>query len=122
MRGIIDQSSQAENNMPLVKTSHRAINLDHLSLQTDGNRQLESEVLSLFSKQANQAQLRLPIASHDERKLMAHTIKGSALAIGAERVAEYAGGLETRPDDAQVMEELLDALVETQEFIAAICR
>lgn len=74
--------------------SERAIDLDHLSRQTLGDRALERDVLTLFERQARQvlAQLAQPPreAENKWRGGLAHTLKGSARAIGAFEVARAA--------------------------------
>ena len=76
----------------------RAIDMVHLARQSLGDRRLECELLALFERQAGQILLRLagersrhdPQASAD----LAHTLKGSALAVGASRVAAAAAAFE----------------------------
>ncbi|MGE0626877.1 MAG: Hpt domain-containing protein [Hyphomicrobiaceae bacterium] len=65
-----------------------AIDCAHLSRYTLGDRQLEQEVLRLFADQAPVTLMKLREAAcakswHDA----AHTLKGSARAVGAIRVA-----------------------------------
>jgi HPt (histidine-containing phosphotransfer) domain-containing protein len=97
--------------------SDRAIDLVHLSRQTLGDRDLEVELLSLFEKQAAQVIQRLKQASgNGERRWkhdLAHTLKGSARAVGAGRVASVAQAYEevlfsaaAEPDIARVLTEL----------------
>jgi HPt (histidine-containing phosphotransfer) domain-containing protein len=69
----------------------RPIDLIHLARQTLGDRDLETELLRLFRRQAGQIMERLaadlPGDSIPWRADLAHTLKGSARAIGATRVA-----------------------------------
>ena len=69
----------------------RPIDLVHLAHQTLGDRDLETELLGLFRRQAGQIVERLsadlPGDSIPWRADLAHTLKGSARAIGATRVA-----------------------------------
>ena len=79
---------------PLVPEAP-ALDLDHLRRMTLGERELEREVLTLFARQAEELSLRLeklPV----EGASLAHTLKGSAQAIGAFAVADAAERLETR--------------------------
>lgn len=71
------------------------IDRSHLARFTLGNMALEREVLELFAGQLPHyvAQLRAS-ASGKEWKLVAHTIKGSALAVGARRLAGLAQSAE----------------------------
>jgi HPt (histidine-containing phosphotransfer) domain-containing protein len=75
------------------------IDLVHLSRQTLGDAALESELLTLFKNQAQQFAKRLagPSPHGDEkwRADLAHTLKGSARAVGAFRVARAAENYET---------------------------
>ena len=76
----------------------RAIDMVYLARQSLGDRALETELLTLFERQAGQILLRLsgerydrdPQASAD----LAHALKGSALAVGASRVAAAAAAFE----------------------------
>jgi HPt (histidine-containing phosphotransfer) domain-containing protein len=72
----------------------RPLDLVHLSRQTLGDRSLENELLSLFDRQAQHLTAQLEaLAGSAERGLrrdLAHTIKGSARAVGALKVALYA--------------------------------
>ncbi|MGN6310933.1 MAG: Hpt domain-containing protein [Xanthobacteraceae bacterium] len=73
--------------------AHGAIDLDHLHKMTLSDPALEREVLRLFVEQT--ANLMRTLASLPENAAaLAHTLKGSACAIGAFRVAEAAAALE----------------------------
>ena len=72
-------------------STERPLDLVHLSRQTLGDRVLEIELLELFDRQAGQIMARLDSAlcSSDRkwRHDLSHTLKGSARAIGAVKVA-----------------------------------
>jgi len=69
------------------------IDLDHLGKMTLSDSALEREVLLLFVEQT--AKLMRTLASvPDDAVTLAHTLKGSARAIGAFGVAEAAAALE----------------------------
>ena len=71
----------------------RPIDLVHLARQTFGERDLEAELLRLFDRQSAQIIARLADAGTPEgrwRADLAHTLKGSAKAIGAFGVAAAA--------------------------------
>ncbi|MGD9544654.1 MAG: Hpt domain-containing protein [Methylocystis sp.] len=74
------------------------IDLVHLSRQTFGDHELECELLGLFEAQAGQfaERLRAPAAFGDAdwRIGLAHTIKGSARAVGAFEVGRAAESYE----------------------------
>lgn len=73
--------------------AHGPIDLDHLHKMTLSDPVLEREVLRLFVEQT--ANLMRTLASLPENAAaLAHTLKGSARAIGAFRVAEAAAALE----------------------------
>ncbi len=74
------------------------IDLVHLSRQTFGDHDLERELLELFDAQAAQCaeRLRAParVGDGDWRIGLAHTIKGSARAVGAFGVGNAADAYE----------------------------
>jgi HPt (histidine-containing phosphotransfer) domain-containing protein len=73
------------------KRSARPVDLVHLSRYTLGERELEWEVLELFCTQSLLYLERLKAAQSDKDwKDAAHSLKGSARAIGAWRTAEAA--------------------------------
>ncbi len=106
-----------------------AIDLVHLARQTDGDDVLEAELLAMFDRQA--AKLAAKLSSGEisprSRAEIAHRVRGSALAIGAWRVAKAAqeyeklcesavdGGLEPSASLAA----LLSSLDEARAVIAA---
>jgi HPt (histidine-containing phosphotransfer) domain-containing protein len=73
------------------------IDLVHLSRQCLGDPELEAELLSMFRLQARSltAQLAgsLPLSLESKAKI-AHKLRGSALAVGAGRVASAAAQIE----------------------------
>lgn len=77
---------------PLVPEDS-AIDVQHLGRMTLGEAALETEVLALFAAQSRDLVGRLAAFPADAAAL-AHTLKGSARAIGAFRVADAALGLE----------------------------
>ena len=106
-------------------TAEPVIDLVHLSRQTLGDAALESELLRLFEAQARAfaARLRAPVAQNEtardmeQRIVLAHTLKGSARAIGAFALA----------DAAQAYEDALragarDADASPRQLIAALER
>ena len=77
----------------LVETKP-AIDIEHLARMTLGERSLEREVLELFDRQAD---LLLPRIRRGDPALAAasaHTLKGSAVGIGAFGVARAAEAVE----------------------------
>jgi len=75
------------------------IDLVHLSRQTLGDSALEGELMALFDRQAQQFAVRLNTTMMSGeakwRAELAHTLKGSARAIGAFQVGDAAEAYET---------------------------
>ena len=101
------------------------IDLDHLKRMTLGDESLESEVLAMFAAQSVRliaALAELP----EEAGELAHTLKGSARAIGAFAVADAATALETAlmdgKDPTEALAELADAVAQTRTTIDALLR
>ena len=98
---------------PAVPSSERPVDLVHLARQTLGDRSLEREVLQLFVRQSEICLARLRGAADQAAwTAAAHSIKGSARAIGAWRVARAAESAEAlgRPARDPAETELLAAL------------
>src|SRR6476469_10695979 len=99
------------------------IDMDHLQRMTLGDARLEREVLTMFSAQAASLIGSLAALPADAGAL-AHTLKGSARAIGAFGVADAAGHLEAAiqhgNDPAQALTELNEAIAQARMAIDAI--
>jgi HPt (histidine-containing phosphotransfer) domain-containing protein len=97
----------------------------HLDRMTLGDASLEREVLAMFSGQAVGLIARLATLPSDVM-VLAHTMKGSARAIGAFRVADAAEALEAAirdgDDPAPALAGLKDAVAEARTAIDAILR
>src|SRR3979490_3183569 len=76
--------------VPAAAPAGPAIDLGHLARMTLGEKSLEAEVLALFDRQAGILLARMRQATPPAAGAFAHTLKGSALGIGAWRVAEAA--------------------------------
>jgi len=101
------------------------IDLDHLQRMTLGDHGLEREVLAMFSTQS--ARILGELATLPaEATTPAHTLKGSARAIGAFGVADAAAGLETAlstgSDPSQPLAALGAAIAEARAAIELILR
>ena len=83
-----------DTQSPALAPSDDVIDLDHLSRMTLGERSLEREVLELFGRQADILLPRIAAGSPMFAAAAAHTLKGSALGIGAWRVARAAEAVE----------------------------
>ena len=97
------------------------LDLDHLERMTLGEKELQREVLMLFTQQSTDLLARLEKLPREGASL-AHTLKGSARGIGAFAVAEAAENLERGlrqglPVTAEV-EALAQAIGSAQAAIA----
>jgi HPt (histidine-containing phosphotransfer) domain-containing protein len=101
------------------------INIAHLQRMTLGDAGLEREVLAMFSAQAVRLAGTLATMPADAGAL-AHTLKGSARAIGAFGVAAAAAGLEAMihngGDPAPALTELNEAVAAARAAVEAILR
>lgn len=80
----------------------RPVDLVHLSRYTMGDRNLESELLGLFRQQARVYVSRMREAESDQDwHRAAHSLKGSAKAVGAWAVAQVCEGAESLGAGAQ---------------------
>ena len=101
------------------------IDTGHLAQMTLGDTSLEREVLAMFSAQAAGLVGKLATLPSDALAL-AHTLKGSARAIGAFAVADAAAVLEVAIRNANdphpALAELAGAVAEARAAIDAILR
>jgi len=81
------------------------IDIDHLKRMTLGDAGLEREVLAMFAGQAARLIDALAVLPAEAAEL-AHTLKGSARAIGAFHVADAAEVLEAAIKDGEASEAL----------------
>ena len=109
------------------KASSRPVDLVHLSRYTLGERELEREVLELFCTQSTIYIERLRQARSDKDwKDAAHSLKGSASAIGAWRAAEAAERAEALSGEALAqartlrLREIESAVREAETYIGAL--
>lgn len=123
MAGLAEATSSGASRKPAA----RPVDLVHLSRYTLGDRALEREVLELFRAQASIYLERLDAAqSAQEWRDAAHSLKGSAAAIGAWRAAAAAERAETVSGEALTQEradrlrEVAAALGEAGDYIGAL--
>lgn len=99
------------------------IDFEHLKRMTLGDSGLEQEVLAMFSAQSAVLVDKL-LALPPNARALAHTLKGSARAIGAFAVADAAARLEMAlaagSDPAERLAQLGDAVALVQTAIDAI--
>ncbi|MGB8818886.1 MAG: Hpt domain-containing protein [Rhizobiaceae bacterium] len=114
---------QAALKQPLPRSAtSRPIDLVHLASQTMGDRGLETEILAMFAKQMSGARASIGKANADERKRMAHSIKGTSRSVGAFPIADVAERIEKAPLNASLINTLGDEIAHALDFIAAINR
>jgi HPt (histidine-containing phosphotransfer) domain-containing protein len=104
------------------RAGRRPIDLAQLARQTMEDRALERDVLALFAQQSAAACDALRLSMGEERRRLAHGLKGSALAVGAVPIADCAEAIEAAPDDAALLKRLDRLVDEARDFIAAISR
>ena len=112
---------------PAREPCSKPVDLVHLARFTLGDRELEREVLELFTAQVSDYMgwLRDACGTKDWHEA-AHTIKGSAGAVGAWRVAKMAQVAETLKDDpsperrAEAVSALQDAIDEAGCYIKSL--
>jgi HPt (histidine-containing phosphotransfer) domain-containing protein len=121
------RAAWAKTDTNQTKSSSRHVDLVHLSRYTLGDIALEREVLRLFCTQSFLCldQLRVAPSAKDWIDT-AHSLKGSARAIGAWGVAEAAERAEALHEEemaqsrSQYLAEIDSVLRETHVFIAAL--
>jgi HPt (histidine-containing phosphotransfer) domain-containing protein len=125
MAGWADTVPSGEERKP----SSRPVDLVHLSRYTLGERALEREVLELFCTQSVVYLERLREAQSDKDwKDAAHSLKGSASAIGAWRAAEAAQRAEALSGDTLVaardlrLRDIESTLREAETYIGALLK
>ncbi len=99
------------------------IDLVHLARQTLGDRELEAELLALFDRQATRIadKLKIPAAGAASADL-AHKLKGSARAVGANAVAIAADHYEHAARAGVVSQIDADRLVAATAAVRAFLR
>ena len=92
----------------------RALDLVRLARQSQGNAELERELLALFDRQATQIMGQLRASSGRAlQKDLAHMLAASARAVGAEGVEKAARAFESlaaSPVKPEMLEQYLDDL------------
>jgi HPt (histidine-containing phosphotransfer) domain-containing protein len=105
-----------------VTSSIRPIDLAHLSRQTMGRKDLEQEVLGLFIRQVRQSMRGLSSANIDERRRIAHLLKGSARGVGAFGIADAAERMERAPAVAGHVDDLAQCVLDVENFLLRLSR
>jgi HPt (histidine-containing phosphotransfer) domain-containing protein len=99
----------------------------HLARMTFGDRNLEREILQLFDRQSELLIERMRASDPAAIATLAHTLKGSAVGVGATRVARAAGEAETiaqaEPgESSRVIARLAQMVEEARAEIAVLIR
>lgn len=102
---------------------HDILDRDHLARYTLGDSALEQEVLGLFIGQMPDTMAMLRNSSNQKAwTLAAHTIKGSARAVGAWKLARAAeraeSGADRREDWSSLAHDIDEAISEVRARIA----
>lgn len=100
---------------------------NHLARMTFGDRSLEREVLQLFDRQSELLLERMRASEPAVIATLAHTLKGSAVGIGAKRLASASADVEAtaqaKPGEMSgAIDELAQAVEEAQAEISALIR
>ena len=104
------------------------IDFEHLQRMTLGDAAIEQEVLTIFAAQSARLVHTLAAmpAMPADASALAHTLKGSARAIGAFAVADAAARLEAAIargfDTSAALAELGEAIAQAQAAIEAVLR
>jgi HPt (histidine-containing phosphotransfer) domain-containing protein len=107
---------------PPVAADPPAIDIAHLSRMTQGERNLEAQVLELFDRQAELLLARMQEVEPAGVASLAHTLNGSARGIGAWRVAVAAEALERAVTETGHLTPALARLTAAvEEARVAIC-
>ncbi len=100
----------------------KPIDFNHLARQTMGDKELEIEVLQLFTRNARTLLHDLSISDDAGMKAIAHRLKGSADAVGAFNVSAAAEAVENGGRDGAELAKVASAVVEAENFILKLCR
>ena len=104
---VIDQPAPA-----LATVSVTVIDTEHLSRMTLGELSLQREVLALFDRQAEMLLPRIRQGAPAVAAASAHTLKGSAVGIGAFKVARAAEAVE-QAQSLEIRDAAIAAAVDT---------
>jgi HPt (histidine-containing phosphotransfer) domain-containing protein len=107
---------------PKTAKTRRPLDLAHLYRQTMGNRALEIEILDMFCKQVTSTVAAFATADAQERKRLAHALKGTGRSVGAFPLADIAEQIEKSPFDRTSVAKLNEMAVRTCDFAASVNR
>jgi HPt (histidine-containing phosphotransfer) domain-containing protein len=117
--------AQAATLPTAVTPAAPAIDRDRLRQMTFGDRSLERELLRLFDRQAEMLLSRMQASEPAVLAALAHTLKGSAVGVGAgavARAAEFTERAADRPlaERAAALRDLAAAIAAARGEIAAL--
>ena len=113
------------NDMEPEADAAPAIDRVRLARMTFGDRGLERELLELFDRQAAILLARMQTADAATVATLAHTLKGSALGVGASFVAQAAAAVEQAGNAAErepATDRLAAAVAAARACIATLLR
>jgi DNA-binding response OmpR family regulator len=115
---VVEQGVRGQSTTPSGQDAQPVIDLDHLSGFTDGDRQLEDELLTLFLSSADVylARMSEALRAGQSWKSVAHALKGASANLGARRVMELALAAERSPPSAAQLEALRVSVEEVRSF------
>jgi HPt (histidine-containing phosphotransfer) domain-containing protein len=96
------------------------IDIAHLNQQTFDDPELRREVLGMFLRETPVLLAAIEAGSGMARAEVAHRLKGSALAIGAQALAQCAGDLELMPEEAALLAALKAACGDAMQAAQAL--
>ena len=110
---------------PIDASEGAILDRAHLARMTFGERDLEREVLQLFDRQSELLIERIRRGTPEVVAALAHTLKGSAVGVGAVRVAraaaavELAAGVASGECSAEI-DRLAEAIAEARIHISGL--
>jgi HPt (histidine-containing phosphotransfer) domain-containing protein len=116
-----------QDQVPTDALEAAILDRSHLSRMTFGDRSLEREVLQLFDRQAELLMERMRTSDPAAVATLAHTLKGSAVGVGAVRVARAATTVELVANHGpaecnRAIGQLTSAVAEVCAQISAVLR
>ncbi|KQQ46828.1 MULTISPECIES: Hpt domain-containing protein [Rhizobium/Agrobacterium group] len=111
-----------DNYGSAAPASSKPIDFTHLARQTMGDKELEIEILKLFTRNARTLLHDLAAADDAGMKGIAHRLKGSADAVGAFNVSAAAEAVENGSRDSAALAKVATTVIEAENFILKLCR
>ena len=116
-----------QDQLPTNALEAAILDRSHLSRMTFGDRSLEREVLQLFDRQAELLMERMRTSDPAAVATLAHTLKGSAVGVGAVRVARAAATVELVANHGpaecnRAIGQLTSVVAEVRAQISAVLR